>query len=237
MLDESFYLDGVDARSVGIVLQEQIEISEPVPIIDSDEVDGRNGNLLFYSGSYENRECEAACYVLGESVANKVSAINKFLLSKRGYRRLELSSDPDHYYMACVLNGAMLKPLNGLLNGFNIEFECKPQRFLKDGDLPVVFEEEGVLENPYGFSAAPIVKIYGNGSGTLNIGNYRVDVLSIDDFGITLDSDTMNAYNNNGNQNKNINAPEFPLLVDGENAVSFSGNITRVEILPRWWEL
>ena len=52
-----------------------------------------------------------------------------------------------------------------------------------------------------------------------------------------LDSDTQNAYNNNGNQNMNINAPSFPTLPGGETQIAFSGGINRVEIVPRWWEL
>ena len=55
--------------------------------------------------------------------------------------------------------------------------------------------------------------------------------------GENLDSDTQNAYNDDGNQNGSINAPTFPALSDGETPISFSGGIDRVEIIPRWWEL
>jgi phage-related protein len=57
------------------------------------------------------------------------------------------------------------------------------------------------------------------------------------DGALYLDSDTQNAYNSNGNQNLNINAPIFPVLCDGETPIAFSGGIERVEIIPRWWEL
>jgi phage-related protein len=52
-----------------------------------------------------------------------------------------------------------------------------------------------------------------------------------------LDSDTQNAYNENGNQNMNINAPVFPVLPDGEIQIEFAGDIERIEIVPRWWEI
>ena len=30
---------------------------------------------------------------------------------------------------------------------------------------------------------------------------------------------------------------EFPKLVPGSNTISFSGGITSVEIIPRWWTI
>lgn len=237
MLDETFYLDGVDAKAVGIVLQNPIQFSDPVPVFESDQISGRNGDLVYYDGNYENRSAVAECYALDKDVFGKISEINKFLLSKKGYRRLISSADPDHFWLAVVQNGSAINHRANLLNPFEIEFDCKPQRFRIDGENAVVFSENGVLENPYGFPAYPLVKVSGNGSGTINIGAYRVDILSVDENGIILDSDTMNAYNVNGNQNNKIKASEFPVLVDGENTIAFDGGISGVEIIPRWWEL
>lgn len=70
----------------------------------------------------------------------------------------------------------------------------------------------------------------------LTIGDCVVEVKELDKV-LFLDSDTQNAYNNNGNQNMNINAPTFPTLTDGDTQIAFSGGIERVEIVPRWWEL
>ena len=54
MLDETFYLDGIDARTVGIRLQKPITFSEPVPIVESENVPGRNGSLIYDYESFEN---------------------------------------------------------------------------------------------------------------------------------------------------------------------------------------
>lgn len=237
MPDETFYLDGVDARSVGIRLQRDLEFSDPVPEIDREIVPGRNGELIFYTGSYGNREGTAECFALESDVIPKIAEINKFLLSSNGYRKLEVSYDADHYWMAVVSNGSSINQAMRKLNPFEIEFDCKPQRFRNDGNEAVSFVADGTIENPYYFDALPVVKVYGDGAGILNIGQYRVDILSLDEKGIILDSETMNAYNIDGNKNNSIKADAFPVLVGGENTVSFSGGITSVEIIPRWWEL
>ena len=157
-------------------------------------------------------------------------------MSKKGYRRLETSDDPDHYWMARVENSPQIEIRMRVLAPFNIVFDCKPQRFVKSGENKTSFTSSGSLSNQYGQTALPLITLYGQGEGTLTIGDCVVEVKNMDGV-LYLDSDTQNAYNNNGNQNMSINAPTFPTLPDGETQISFSGGIERVEIVPRWWEL
>ena len=236
MLNETFYLDGIDAASAGIRLQKPIVFSEAVPNIESKKIPGRNGDLIFETGSYKNRSGSASCFCLQEDVETAISSAGRFLMSKKGYRRLETSDDPNHYWMARVENSPQIAMRLRTLAPFEISFDCKPQRFVKSGENSVVFTSNGSISNQYGQIALPLITLYGNGTGTLTIGNCIVEVKSLDGV-LYLDSDTQNAYNNNGNQNMNINAPSFPTLPDGETRIAFSGGIERIEIVPRWWEL
>ena len=236
MLNETFYLDGVDARSVGIQLQAPIEFSEAVPVVAAQTIPGRNGDLIWETGSYENRSGSASCFCLQKDVEKAVSSAGRFLMGQKGYRRLETSDDPDHYWMARVENSPQIAMRLRTLAPFDIGFDCKPQRFVKAGENAVVFTSNGSLFNQYGQIALPFITIYGDGAGRLTIGDCVVDVKALEGV-LYLDSDTQNAYNNSGNQNLNINAPAFPVFGDGEIRIAFSGGIERVEIIPRWWEL
>jgi phage-related protein len=138
--------------------------------------------------------------------------------------------------MARVENSPQIAMRLRTLAPFDIGFDCKPQRFLKDGENSVVFTEKGSIFNQYGQIALPFITLYGNGAGWLTIGKITISVTSLDGM-LYLDSETQNAYNNNGNQNINIIAPVFPVLPDGESVIAWGGNIERVEIVPRWWEL
>lgn len=236
MLNETFYLDGIDARSVGIQLQAPIEFSEAVPISEAQTIPGRNGDLIWETGSYENRGASASCFCLQKDVEKAVSSAGRFLMGKKGYRRLETSDDPDHYWMARVENSPQIAMRLRTLAPFEIGFDCKPQRFVKAGENAVEFTQSGYLFNQYGQDALPLVKIHGQGAGWLTIGDCTVEVKALDGV-LYLDSDTQNAYNGTVNQNMNINAPVFPVLHDGQVAISWSGGIEKVEIVPRWWEL
>jgi phage-related protein len=157
-------------------------------------------------------------------------------MGKKGYRRLETSDDPDHYWMARVENSPQIAMRLRTLAPFDIGFDCKPQRFVKSGENAIVFQQNSSLFNHYGQIALPFVTLYGHGAGWITIGDCTVEVKELDGV-LYLDSDTQNAYNNNGNQNLNINAHIFPVLGDGKIPIAFSGGIERVEIIPRWWEV
>jgi phage-related protein len=236
MLDETFYLDGVDAKTYGLILQKPIDFSEPIPIVETEHIEGRNGDIVYDTGAYENRTAMAECYALVKNVKPSLRAINHFLMSNRGYRRLETSDDPEHFWLARVANGARIEQRLRTLAPFEIEFDCKPQSFLKIGEIPLYIESATTVMNKYGQTALPIIKVYGSGAGSLWIGSVRVDFAEIDDMTI-LDCDLQNAYNGKGNRNLYIDAPDFPVLKDGETPVSFSGGITKIQIIPRWWEL
>ena len=74
--------------------------------------------------------------------------------------------------------------------------------------------------------------IYGSGPVTLFINGLEVcRILNVDEF-ITLDSDEFEAYKGNVLQNRNM-IGEFPKLKPGENTITFTGNVTKVNTLVR----
>lgn len=236
MLDETFFIDRVDARSVGIYLQSPVAFSEATPIGTAQTIPGRNGDLIFETGSYENRSGTASCFCLQNSVDKALNAAGRFFMSKRGYRRLETSDDPDHFWLARVENSPSIEQKMRKLAPFTIGFDCKPQRFLKSGENEVVFSSPGSIFNITGFDSLPLIKLLGIGSGSVQIGDCVVNIRDISSV-MYLDSETMNAYNGSKPLNDKIDALEFPVLHPGENNISFSGGINKLIILPRWWEL
>jgi phage-related protein len=173
---------------------------------------------------------------LQSDVEKAISSAGRFLMGKKGYRRLETSDDPDHFWMAKVDNSPQIAMRIRTLAPFEIGFDCKPQRFLKSGEIPIELDYGRPLYNPYGEIALPLITVYGQGAGRLTFGD-RVVVIKELDGTLILDSDTQNAYNDKGDQNSKIDAPLFPILPDGEIEIEMIGDIERIEIIPRWWEI
>ena len=164
-----------------------------------------------------------------------------WLMGAGANARLEDEYDPEHFRLATFI-GPM--DIENTLNRYGrcvVAFDCAPQSFLKIGEIPVDFENPGPLYNPTAFAALPMIYVRGNGAGTVTVGGTVVTVKEIEGE-LILDCDLLNAYIDGGEglpQNKNncIYAPEFPKLMPGENMVAWSGDITGVTIIPRWWEL
>jgi phage-related protein len=250
MLNETFYLDGVDANTAGIRLQSPIEFSEAVPIVEIQSIPGRNGDLVFETGSYENRVGTARCFCLQKDVEKALSASGRFLMQKHGYRRLETSDDPDHFWLARVENSPAISQRMRTLAPFDISFDCKPQRFLKCGEEKIVIKHSTgnivhKVYNQFGFPSRPLIHIHWKTDvDNLVVFQFLESGCTIRASGVPgkdlfIDCDIHDAYNESGNQNKHITAYDFPTLEPGENSIGIYGfeNLDYVEIIPRWWEL
>lgn len=213
--------------------------SRPAKKYEVVSVPGRNGDLFFDQNAYDNYIQPYEVYIRGEKNGLHYSAhgVAEWLYLPKGYQRLEDDYDLSTYRLAYYVG-----PLNieGVLNTYGratLEFNCKPQRFLKSGETALpTFTSAGTLINPTGFPAKPLITITGSGSGALTIGAYSVGVSALSGS-LTLDCEMQNAYTGTLNKNSTISAPAFPSLDAGISSVGFTGGITSVSIIPRWWRL
>lgn len=200
-------------------------------------IPGRNGDLHIDTGAYANYTQFYDIGIRGRErgLPQAARAVAQWLYAPKGYNRLEDSYEPDIFRLAYY---AGPQDIENILNGLGratIEFSCKPQRFLKSGEQPVTVKSGTVLHNSTAFEAMPLIRITGSGAGRLQVGEYVVEIKSLSSA-ITLDCELQDAYNGTVNLNNTISAPEFPVLVGGDNEISFTGD-WNVEITPRWWTL
>ena len=252
MLNETFSLDGKDALDYGIRLQKPIEFTPAVPIVEKIHVPGRNGDLIFDTGTYENRTGIASCFALSGNVNSTIANINEFLLSDHGYRKLICSNDKTHFWKARVANGAKIENRLNKLNPFEIEFDCMPQRFLVAGEtVRISTSGKMSIPNNYGGVALPLIKIYKvkddskNAFAGLKIGssiiagNFMKGNLYASS--LTFDCETQNIYSEDLNLNFNDTVSVsngFPKLDLENTAITFNTNvIEKIEVTPRWWDL
>ena len=200
-------------------------------------VPGRNGDLVLQQNAFENIKQRYEVFISAERP--KIPTISHLVaewLCVPGYQKLEDSYWLDSYYLAVFSGGMEVENIFNRFGRCTIEFDCKPQRFLKSGERVVEMSVSGkTLVNEYAFDALPLITVYGTGSGTLTVGSDTLSLSGISEY-ITLDSDVQNAYKGVLNQNSKMTG-EFPKLRSGENLIAWTGDITGVSIIPRWWTL
>ena len=229
-----FWYAGKSSAEFGIYISGSGTYNAPEKDFESIEIPGRDGALILDNGRFKNIPITYPAFIRTKFLENS-NAAKAWLLSQKGYQRLEDTYHPNHFRMAQFAGPLDFETKFLNLSGeMELAFNCKPQKYRKDGQYPTTFTVAGYLYNPELFSAQPIIKVYGNGPGTITIGGRVVTIKEIDEY-VILDSDTQNAYKDTLNKNNTINAPEFPVLQAGNNAIGFSGGITKLEITPRWW--
>ena len=219
----------------GIYISGSGTFNAPERDIETISVPGRNGDLIVDNGRYKNITVSYPAFIREKFKENAAGA-RLWLAKTTEYKRLEDSYHPEYYRMARFVG-----PLDFDMRFLNesgeckLSFDCKPQRFLKCGEFPIEIDTEAVIFNPTGVEALPIIRVYGTGTGKLIVGNTIMNIDNIDEY-MDIDSDTQNAYKSTQNCNSCV-SQNFPTLGEGETGISFSGGITKVQIIPRWWAL
>lgn len=234
-----FWFNGKCSADYGLMASGTGTYNAPERDVEQIAVPGRNGTLIQDNGRYKNILVSYPVSIC-QDFAENAAAARAWLMAAPGYHRLEDEYHP-HTFRLAMFKGPIDFDVQFLCRTgeTTLTFDCKPQRFLRMGEHPIAFETAGILHNVTGFPAQPLITVYGSGSGTLTVGEYTVEIRAIEDT-ILLDSDLQDAFRvaaSGALENKNgaIHAPEFPVLLAGDNVISWTGDITKVEIIPRWW--
>lgn len=170
---------GVDSSDYGIYISGEGVYNAPERAVELVNVPGRNGAIALDQGRYNNIKVTYPAMVLEadqEHFREKLSEFRNAILSQKGYQRLEDSYHPDEFRMGVYHDGLEVSDILTLACGGNFEltFDCKPQRWLSDGDIPVPINSGDVLQNPTVFDAGPLLEI--EGYGTINFNGYEIDL-------------------------------------------------------------
>lgn len=237
--------NNVSSADYGILVEHPPGYQIPQRDYETVHIPGRNGDLVIDMDSYQNveREYQIAIGSLQEQFVTMANRISEWLNSANGYARLEDSYEPEYYRMALYQEQVNVENILFHAGRATINFNCKPQRFLKSGEETITIDSQTILRNPTNFKAAPIIKVYGTGTGNITIGNYGVRIIEFTDH-IIIDSTMMDIYTiGNGNQKVNANGQVelsvdgYPRLLKGDNYIGFTGDIVKLEVIPNWWTI
>ena len=230
--------NGISSQDLHIQVQTEPDYDFPEKDYEVTHVPGRNGDIVIDQGSWQNvsRKYNLAMDAGKISYTEVASKLVQWLHSASGYARLEDSYEPDFYRMAMYKDSGSISNIYNKAGQIEVEFTCKPQRYFKSGEVADIFTTSTEYRNPTDFPAKPLIKIHGSGSGTVGIGTYTVTINDILD-GMIVDSEQQDTYKDQTNCNSLVSIAEYPKLISGNNAISFSGGVTSIEIIPRWWTL
>lgn len=230
--------NGVRCSSIGIFVEKYPPRPIPKRKAETFSVPGRSGDVVVYEDAWENVTQSYEIYLSAEKEGLPlVAAQAARWLFAGGYHPLSDEYDRETFRMALFLGPVDLENTLNAFGRARIEFDCQPQRYLKSGFLSRSVSKNQVLRNPTGYTAKPLITVRGSGSATLTIGG-RTLTLTVTN-GMTLDCAEEEAYLA-GSTVTNLNTAvsgNYPRLGAGDSVVTWTGGITGIDIIPRWFEL
>lgn len=217
------YFNGISSKDIGIEVETYPRYEIPEKNVTTYEIPGRNGNIVVDNGTFKNAITSYDVSFLAEDgeYNSQIHKIAAWLYSPSGYAILEDSYDIEHYRMARISSSTDFENLFNKAGKATLEFDCKPQRFLKNGDKSRIIKTKinavisTKLHNPTLFNSNPIIKIYNQsktdttkrisyfkiGDTTINFSDLiqNTTELSYDLINIVIDFETHNAYYYNSN--------------------------------------
>ena len=232
----SFTFGGKDSfQDFGIYMASRPHIPSPERRVTYIDVPGMDSRLRRDEGTYGDITVSVECSFLGDPVS-KISAIKDWLLNA-GEADLTFSHIPNRKYLAQVVNSIDFEIVLKVTSHFVILFNCRPFQHATDNTPIVVTDGSGyVLSNPGMVKSFPIIKVNSSDSGSLTVNGNSVSFSDIDES-VILNSGLQETYKDTGTELISKNSTktgDYPILLPGDNTISFSGGITSLEITPNW---
>lgn len=223
-----FRFKETDSREYGILISSVPERVRPERRVKEIEIPGRSGNLTQDEETYDAYVISMECSTRG---SDRMDEIITWL---NGAGDLTLSTEPDKVYQASIYNKISISDQIYLYNSFLLQFKVQPFKYnINPFADELTLTAQTIIRNGGTVYSEPIITVYGSGDITLTINEKDFPLYSVDGS-ITIDSEMMEVFKGTANQNSKYGGETFPRLEVGENAISWTGNVSRVEIQPKW---
>lgn len=232
VINPYFIFRGVDSRKMGIVVTSMPERVRPERRVDTVEIPGRSGVLHVDGESYENYTKTVECAVIRRRNIDQVCA----WLTGEG--DVIFSTEPSKVYRVRVDNQISMGKMMQYFQSFQVNFDTYPFAYSVNAkDEAVVLTAAGSLYNRGTVYSEPKITVYGTGNVTLTVNGIAYGLTGIDGY-VTMDSEAMEVYKDGESRNQTYMPPEagelFPTFQVGKNTLSWTGNVEKVEVEPRW---
>lgn len=242
-------------KDFDLVIQAPPTYNFPEKDVSVEHIPGRNGDLIIDNNCWKNTERTysiASVFRPGTDFISNSERLIKWLTSTEGYHRLEDSYDPDVYRLGSFKNSGSLTNYYDKATAINITFDCKPQRYLKNGEKSVEFSGSvATLENPTGYQALPEITIKNilpldnevllctiqNESKVTSVVSLNKIRSAENPYDVVLNSELQTVYSpqqEDINLYVNLNDLEFPTLRKGYSIISINNYIENKGIIEQY---
>lgn len=222
-------INNQNTKNLGFALVGRPSIASAEKKYETTEVEGRDGSLTRFLG-YDDLKFSLNFNILFQSdIKQKLREIKGVLASAD---TLSFDDSPNFYYK---IKQAQISETESVIKAsgvFNVDFVAEPFEYQKTSSTAYTTKPIS-LTNQTTTTALPLIKITGTGTVVLSVNGTGITLTGLTSS-IVLDSELQEAYTGlTTNMNSNMNG-NFPVLRTGNNTITWTGAVTKVEIDPKW---
>ena len=234
-----FELNGKKSTELGVFVETFPSIVLPSERVQSHQIPGRHGDLKTRENAYTPIILTLECF------ARNIENLDEFSAWIRNFGWMRMGKYPGFAYKASMISQI---DINQVMKGrenrrFSIVFDCQPFRYVWPEAEPITIVtanhsmESVSVQNPGNTESEPRLIIEGTGEFTLTIGLTLITFKNVEG-GVILDCEMQECFNLEESLLVNdwveIGDDEFPKLNAGATMISWSGDVTKITIIPRW---
>lgn len=223
-----FIYNGIDSRMMDIIVTAMPPTVRAAKRLESITVPGRDGSLHETDGAYDNYTKTIECAIKNREKLDDIAAW------LTGSGEIIFSSEPDKVYRVTISNTISIAQMMRTFQKFQVSFDTYPFKYsVNRFDEALELEKPAVILGKGTVYSQPVITVYGSGTVTLTINGADYPLSNVDGY-VTINSEIEECYKGNLNRNNIFSADEFPRLDPGDNSISWTGNVEKIEIQPNW---
>ncbi|HBJ1646337.1 UNVERIFIED_ORG: phage tail protein [Clostridium botulinum] len=231
------YFNNKSSKECKLLIENIIDLPTSSTKYNTVDIPGsNNGSLNIYNGLEDIQLSFDFVFKSRENFIISKSRIVSWLKSKIS-KELRYSLHKGIYYIVKKVDIGEFKTTFKLVRRFTVKFTCCPIVFLDEGKEVITFNKSITLYNGKSTcNTEPQLNIFGSGDITIKINNQQLILKDIEN-NIIVDSFSKDCYKISNNKiihSNNKMYSDFPILEVGENNISYSGNVRKIELIPRW---
>ena len=210
----------------GIVINVLPPETVPESDIEEIEITGRDGTLTIDNNAKKSYTLPMECTLLDFT---RIDEIKAWLGGNSG--DLIFNWQNTYKYEARLNNKIDIAQSLEVLGEFQLIWKVQPYKKNIDNSI-ITLIATGTILNSGSANSKPIIKVFGTGAITLTVNGNIVNLTNIVDY-VTVDSDLADCYKETQLMNNDMSG-EFPILTPGNNTISWTGAVTKLEITPNF---
>lgn len=239
----SFVYKGTKSTDLNVYVESKDVYSGAQRSLETVQIPGKSKDHIIDNERYDNIEVIYNCFMRGiehGEFAERFKKIKNWLLINEGYAVLYDSYDPDYYRTGYYSGLVTVEDVLNYYGRFDVAFNCEAFKYSFSGAETIDITASKQLYNPEAYRSSPHIKVYGSGDIDLTITNSRGykswTFKNVSEY-VEFNGSILNFYKGTVLKNSDVAGSGYPALEPELNSFSWSSNLDKIEIIPRWCTL